>query len=909
MSNQSVKARVANLYLTASEWASQNPVLNAGELGIESDTGKFKIGDGANTWNDLSYNSQESSVATSSSLGGIRIGYTESGKNYPVELNSSNQAYVNVPWTDTNTTYSNATTSTAGLMSSSDKAKLDGIASGANKYTLPAATSGALGGVRIGYVESGKNYPVELNSSSQMFVNVPWTDTNTNYYPTTFKWSNGTSAGPTGSLTGSGMSAVSISAIPSASSSQSGVVTTGTQTFAGAKTFSNTITGSISGNAGTATKLQTARTITLGTGVSSTATSFSGASDITIPVTGIKEAYLTWGGKNFTGSYGPIDAAMIPDLGANRFMFLKPEGITIEYSTNGGSSWTDYGATDSQKRGLFARGESLTVGKATSSSPATANSLLRVTIDTGKAGVYTVLNKFMVYCSTNGSSGSYVTIEKALQSTPTTYTNVASKVSLAGWAGYNIINVPGFTTYGNSASSQYGRIRFTFGITSQDASYPGLSIGRIAAFGGVGWTTPSTMASNGHLYSFDNDLNATFPANVKAESFTGSLKGNASTASALATARTISLTGDVTGSVSFNGSSNVSITTTVADSSHNHNASNITAGTLPVARGGTGIGSNPSVLTNLGSTTAASVFQSAPRPGITGTLAISHGGTGATTAEQAKKNLGLESFSYSIITSRVTGTNPITISGYSSTYDTVLLYRNGFYMKGGGTEYSISSNGTVTFASGYAANSSDVHDVVVLRASSVTPDTDTIVTESRVKEIVDQKLSSISSTIAIENTTDSTSTTTGALKVAGGVGISKTLRASSVYGAVWNDLADAMEVPEDTELEAGRCYLLSDEGCYLPKDRYGVPVIHSDTFGFLMGEKEGKKCINAAVAGFVLAFVDKPYRSGTPLTYSDDGSLTVAGDNDLVVGLYYKQENEPVWNGVEVNNRHWIRVR
>lgn len=45
------------------------------------------------------------SQATSSTLGLVKIGYTESGKNYPVEL-SNGQMYVNVPWTDTNTTYS-----------------------------------------------------------------------------------------------------------------------------------------------------------------------------------------------------------------------------------------------------------------------------------------------------------------------------------------------------------------------------------------------------------------------------------------------------------------------------------------------------------------------------------------------------------------------------------------------------------------------------------------------------------------------------------------------------------------------------------------------------------------------------------------------------------------------------------
>ena len=48
------------------------------------------------------------------------------------------------------TTYSNATTSTSGLMSNTDKSKLDGIASNANNYSLPTASSSTLGGVKIG---------------------------------------------------------------------------------------------------------------------------------------------------------------------------------------------------------------------------------------------------------------------------------------------------------------------------------------------------------------------------------------------------------------------------------------------------------------------------------------------------------------------------------------------------------------------------------------------------------------------------------------------------------------------------------------------------------------------------------------------------------------------------------------
>ena len=109
-----------------------------------------------------------------------------------------------------------------------------------NKLTIsayiPVATSSTYGGIQIGYTTSGKNYAVQL-SNGKAYVNVPWTDTNTNYYPTTFTWANGTTAGPTGSLTGSGMSTVSFGAIPSASATQSGVVTTGDQTFGGIKTI------------------------------------------------------------------------------------------------------------------------------------------------------------------------------------------------------------------------------------------------------------------------------------------------------------------------------------------------------------------------------------------------------------------------------------------------------------------------------------------------------------------------------------------------------------------------------------------------------------------------------------------------------------------------------------------------
>ena len=55
-------------------------------------------------------------LASDSTRGGIKSGYEQNGKNYPVQINAQEQAYVSVPWTDNNTTYTAATTSALGLV-------------------------------------------------------------------------------------------------------------------------------------------------------------------------------------------------------------------------------------------------------------------------------------------------------------------------------------------------------------------------------------------------------------------------------------------------------------------------------------------------------------------------------------------------------------------------------------------------------------------------------------------------------------------------------------------------------------------------------------------------------------------------------------------------------------------------
>lgn len=245
------------------------------------------------------------------------------------------------------------------------------------------------------------------------------------------------------------------------------------------------------------------------------ATTFTGA---------LGEAYLTWGGKNFSGNYSPFDAAMVGNLGANRFAFGKAENIEVEYSRDNGATWVDYEANDTAKINLFnGLGTSLIIGKNTEKNDPTTYQI-RITLRTGGYSLYTRLNKFISYLSTEGATGAWCSIQGRIQddylNNIDTWTTFVDQQSVSGWAGYNVINYPdGITTFGNNAASQYGQIRFIFGITgfpeSRLGNYAGLTISTISGFGGMGWTTPSNLARFNRLYSYDANQNMILPANLR----------------------------------------------------------------------------------------------------------------------------------------------------------------------------------------------------------------------------------------------------------------------------------------------------------------------------------------------------------------------------------------------------------
>ena len=154
-------------------------------------------------------------VATSSELGGIKIGYTDNARNYALELDGDNEAYVNVPWTDTvytlpaanattlggvelfsNTVQSVAANSvsatanrTYGLQFNSDGQGVVNVPWTDTTFTLPQATATVRGGVELFSntvntmgaesvtATEGRSYGIQLNSDDQMVVNVPWVNT------------------------------------------------------------------------------------------------------------------------------------------------------------------------------------------------------------------------------------------------------------------------------------------------------------------------------------------------------------------------------------------------------------------------------------------------------------------------------------------------------------------------------------------------------------------------------------------------------------------------------------------------------------------------------------------------------------------------------------------------------------
>lgn len=227
----------------------------------------------------------------------------------------------------------------------------------------------------------------------------------TNYYPTNFAWTEGTTSGPTGNLTGEGMPAVSFAAIPSAGSSYSGIVTTSDQTFAGAKTFSSLITGSA------------------GLSVTGAAVNLNANSNFAVNIaTGSSTGFVTIGGSNnqsvsiATGSGIKTVSIGNKITNSSTNIYGGTSGLSLLVGTTGTLS-IDSETTGPINIGTTAYAKNIRIGNSTT---ATALSLYSGTgnINSSSASDINILSTYNVNIESNNNS-SDVNINIAKNNTST----------------------------------------------------------------------------------------------------------------------------------------------------------------------------------------------------------------------------------------------------------------------------------------------------------------------------------------------------------------------------------------------------------------------------------------------------------------------------------------------------------
>ena len=277
-------------------------------------------------------------------------------------------------------------------------------------------------------------------------------------------------------------------------------------------------------------------------------------------ISGRYQSLIDWGGPNLSGSVSPLEVATIDDLGHNKFAFASAATVTAQYSRDGGSTWTAYG-TDAERRSLVTLTQSFKLGNR-SGAENTVNDKIRIILNSNYSGgsVYTSLRRLLLYVSTNGSGGCTVRVEHktiANASAGSDTWNLIGDFGLAGWSGWN--SIPCGIVFGGSSdqTTQSAQIRLTFSVTSVSTTYGNFVIQGIRGIGFPLWQTPSNMASNGHLYSYDISQNATFPAKITSTGFVKSggtssqfLKADGSVDSTAYTTNTGTITG-----INMNGAS------------------------------------------------------------------------------------------------------------------------------------------------------------------------------------------------------------------------------------------------------------------------------------------------------------------------------------------------------------------
>lgn len=171
------------------------------------------------------------------------------------------------------------------------------------------------------------------------------------------------------------------------------------------------------------------------------------------------------------------------------------------------------------------------------------------------------------------------------------------------------------------------------------------------------------------------------------------------------------------------------------------------------------------------------------------------------------------------------------------------------------------------------------------------------------------------------NTTASSSITTGAVTIAGGLGVTGNIYANKVYGAVWNDYAEYREGPDFILPGEVVCEKGDDTLVLCNEDCAAGCYIVSDTFGFAIGQTK-KANLPIAVSGRVLAYTAEDYMAyknaiGRPVCGTEGGRIRLMTNEEAtqfpwkILGIVSSVPEYKTWGEkkVKVNGRVWIKVR
>lgn len=226
-------------------------------------------------------------------------------------------------------------------------------------------------------------------------------------------------------------------------------------------------------------------------------------------------------GKNTAGTIPPIYSGAISGSLEDKTAFLPADGITIEKSTDGGSTWVDYGIDDTSKKNLFAEKPYASFLGFGGNIKADLKNKTRVTIAPSD-GRYSNALFLYIFASTSGHD-IQVDIEYSKIGSKTTFKTYRKSVAIGGWSGPNCIGLPGYTFGGgsNQVDNVYA-YRLTFSYSKIGNYYPDTAmIGDIRIYGNTNWGSTNNMMSSGHLYLWDANQNAIFPSKITASSFSG----------------------------------------------------------------------------------------------------------------------------------------------------------------------------------------------------------------------------------------------------------------------------------------------------------------------------------------------------------------------------------------------------